>query len=274
MGSEFAVPRSLRTLACGIVISLALTCGVLLVAAVRTREELLLVKLSIATLLSYLVLFMAYLTMSAAFMRYSVEPEGIVVRWLLMRELIPHEWVSGVEVADLRGEGLRGVLGSGLLYGVSTLSEHGTVFFYGVKGAERGVILTLTDDTKVVLTPRDAEGFAAEVGKYRAKFGGGLPRVEVRPLFAVLAVALSFVAALSAPLLRGLIAGGAALTPNAAACAILSSPLAVATPVMSVPVVLLSLTRYLYRNKLVAYFMMLLTPFATLVLSCLIEALT
>jgi len=271
MVKEFNVPRNFKVFMTGLVISLLLvTSGALLLFLVRTREELFMLKVSIVALLGYFALFITYLIGSAALMKYIVGEDGILVKTLLLKEFIPYGWIKSISTSQIIGESVKDILYSGLIYGALPLDKYEAAFFYGVKNTDKVVILTLTDDTKVVLTPKDADRFVKELCKHGEKFGKGLPKVSVSLSLAALTLVLSFSVAVALPVLKETIKGRSPSLPIVTMQAMISFLLAIATALVSVPLVFLSFTRYSYRNKLVAYFVMSLTPFITLVLSCVV----
>jgi len=271
MVREFNVPRNIKVFMVGLVLSLLfMTSGALLLLLVRTREELFMLKISIAALLSYFALFILYLIGSAVLMKYVVGKDGILVKSLLLKEFIPYEWIKDVNTSRNIDESIRDILHSGLVYGALPLNKQETAFFYGVKSTNKAVVLTLTDDTKVVLTPKDTKIFIDEIRRHREKFNKGLPKVSVGLGPAALTLASSFLVALALPVLRDTLKGKTPSLPVVTMQAMISFLLAIAVALVSVPLVFLSFTRYSYRNKLVAYFVMSLTPFITLVLSCIV----
>lgn len=271
MAKEFGVPYNIKIFVFGLVISLLLiTSGVLLLVIVRTREEFFILKVSIIALLSYFALFIIYLIGSATLMKYMVGEEGILVKSLLLKEFIPYEWIKDVTISKAIKEDIKDILYSGLVYGALPLNKQEVVFFYGVKNINEVVILTLTDDTKVVLTPKDVKNFVKELNSYIEKFNKELPKVSASLGLAAFSLALSFFIALVLPILKEIMKGRVPSLPIITVQAIISFLLAITVALVSVPLVFFSFTRYSYRNKLVAYFVMSLTPFITLVLSSIV----
>jgi len=274
MAKEFGVPCNIKTFVFGLVISLLLIMsGALLLIVVRTKEEFFMLKVSVVALLSYFALFIVYLIGSAALMKYVVGGEGILIKSLLLKEFIPYEWIKDITTSRTIKESVKDILYSGLVYGALPLNKQEIAFFYGVKSINEAVVLTLTDDTKVVLTPKDAESFVKELNCYVKNFNRGLPRVSASLSLAAFSLALSFFIALALPILKETMKGKMPLLPIVTVQAIISFSLAIAVALVSVPLVFFSFTRYSYRNKLVAYFVMSLTPFITLVLSSIVTTL-
>jgi len=134
----------------------------------------------LAIILASLGLLGGYTALTATTMHYTVENKGIKVKSGILREKISYKWIEKAETINI--EKIRHSIPSsiiGLLYGTYIIRELGTVTIYGTRLKDKAVMLTLTDSTKILLTPKDPENMVKAVSRPISRTPKSYPRINV-----------------------------------------------------------------------------------------------
>jgi len=129
-----------------------------------------------------LALLIVVMTVGFFRLRYRFEPGGLAVSWLGRREVVAYERVDGIFAGQRLGQALRvrGLNWPGFHVGVGRTRVMGFVRYFVTTGDLNQLVLVVTPDVTIAVSPADAAGFRRELsGRVEASEGAApVPAVE------------------------------------------------------------------------------------------------
>ena len=271
MAEKFKIISNVKFLVNGVLLfSLLVLANAYLITSVRVNDEYRILKISIILLIFYIAFYILFLLLSTITMKYELTSNGIRIKIPLITDVIPYSWIKEVEIKKLTLNCFTLIPFIGLIYGTYIIEQCGPASVYGIRTDHEVVVLRLTDDTNVILTPKNPQKFVESILNYKNKFGRNYPVAHVNTRILYLMVCFSLIIALILYTVHNAFSFKEKVLFSAKV--FLSYNFLAKSFVVLLPLLFLSFnaSKYFYRSKIVAYFIVFLIPFLTLLIVSLV----